>query len=261
MQAIEAQLVILFNIAFIQASLGNATEAQTTIEAILKKAVVIHLIIDQSRDNDKSESNVRGTAKAGTKKQKMERDSNLIEGIAIDVIVKIFAISSPFRRSGSEAGRQAVEGELVEAWNEEWESCEAVQRIGETCMKAIQLLAIIDLSSSSTELWRRAKRILRTIVQRHFEQTDNKRSQAARQAFEHLPNLRCRLSRFTVTEEDARLRIDIMHYLLGVAYYLRRKPAKAIQALEQALSKLDGHLFDAHYLLGIPMYLFRIKHW
>jgi hypothetical protein len=140
-----------------------------------------------------------------------------------------------------------------EAWDEYRQAREMIDRMGDVCLKAVHLLAVIDLSSSNVENWKRAKRILRIIADASANNDSCRRSAvddigSSRVA---LPCLRCHFPRFTVTDDDGPdCGLHITHYLLGVAYYLQGKLNKAVKALEGATR---GDFYEAHYLLGTQL--------
>jgi hypothetical protein len=247
LQSIEAQMVVLFNAAVISASAGEVTEAEAVIVTLLKKAVVLHLMTGTAAIN--RESAPRAAKRRRTESTKEESETKrgstieVVEQIAKEVVNRTGPRGMPHDRAEMEE----------EAWDEYRQAREMIDRMGDVCLKAVHLLAVIDLSSSNVENWKRAKRILRIIADASANNDSCRRSAvddigSSRVA---LPCLRCHFPRFTVTDDDGPdCGLHITHYLLGVAYYLQGKLNKAVKALEGATR---GDFYEAHYLLGTQL--------
>jgi hypothetical protein len=195
------------------------------------------------------ESAPRAAKRRRTEPTKEESESKrgstieLVEQIAKEVINRTGPRGMPHDRARKEE---------EEAWDEYRQARETIDRMGHLCVKAVHLLAVMDLSSSNVENWKRAKRILLCIIANASANNDSRLPAvdggSSRVA---LPSLRCHFPRFTVAEDDGPdCGLHITHYLLGVAYYLRGKLNKAVKALEGATR---GDFYEAHYLLGTQL--------
>ena len=246
-------MVVLFNAAVISASAGEVTEAEAAIATLLKKAVVLHLMTGTASIN--RESAPRAAKRRRTEPTKEESESKrgstieVVEQMAKEVINRTGPRGMPHDRAHKEE----------EAWDEYRQAREMIDRMGDVCIKAVHLLAAMDLSSSNVENWKRAKRILLRIIADASANNDSRLPAvddgSSRVA---LPSLRCHFPRFTVADDDGPdCGPHITHYLLGVAYYLRGKLNKAVKALEGATR---GDFYEAHYLLGTQLcYVFFVS--
>lgn len=240
-------MVVLFNAAVISASAGEVPEAEAAIVTLLKKAVVLHLMTGTAPIN--RENSPRAAKRRRTEPTKEESESKrsstieLVEQIAKEVINRTGPRGMPHDRAHKEE----------EAWDEYRQAREMIERMGDVCIKAVHLLAAMDLSSSNVENWKRAKRILLRIIADASANNDSRLPAVddgpSRVA---LPSLQCHFPRFTVAKDESGsdCGLHITHYLLGVAYYLRGKLNKAVKALEGATR---GDFYEAHYLLGTQL--------
>jgi hypothetical protein len=239
-------MIVLLDAAIISASAGDVPDAEAAITTLLKKAVVLHLMLGGEAGSGKRERTHSRTAKrrrtdAENKEQKNTSEVEMIERIAKDVI----CTTSPGGMSSD--GAQEGKGQGEQPWSEHQQTGDMLDRIGDVCTKAIHLLAVLDLSSSCADNWRRAKHVLRSIANRGASTTPGDGHRADVSSRHRVASLRCHFPRFARSADGPSFGLRITSYLLGAAYYLRGKLQKAVTALDDAAR---GDFFEAHYLRG-----------
>lgn len=248
-QSIGAQTVMHFNTALLQAAVADMHELEANIVTLLKKAVVFHLLLSRMSDAMPPENVLEDEGEPSRKRQRRESEGDMVGSIAKEVVDKTFAIGLPAHPRTE--GSSDAPGGMEEAWNEYEQVRRAIQFIGETCMKALHLLAIVDLSSRDGKKWQRTKRILQAMGQR--QAMDKQRTEPRHDGTDPiLPDARCRFANVTINGRSSAFDPRMTFYLLGAAHYLCGNTTKAIAALEQAVRGDDSRrpLFGAFYLLG-----------